>query len=45
MELDVFLGCKDADGADGIVFIFSPKMAMGREGIGIKMEMSIIEMD
>ena len=35
MELDVFLGCKDADGADGIVFIFSPKMAMGREGVGI----------
>jgi len=35
MELDVFLGCKDADGADGMVFIFSPKMAMGREGEGI----------
>lgn len=35
MELDVFLGCKDEDGADGIVFIFSPKMAMGREGEGI----------
>lgn len=35
MELDVFLGCKDAKGADGIVFIFSPKMAMGLEGGGM----------
>lgn len=35
MELEVFLGCKDGDGADGMVFIFSPKMAMGREGEGM----------
>lgn len=35
MELAVFLGCKDATGADGMVFVFSPKMAMGREGEGM----------
>ncbi len=35
MDLEVFLGCKDGDGADGMVFIFSPKMAMGREGEGM----------
>ena len=38
MELDVNLGCKDEDGADGIVFVFSPKMAMGRQGVGIGYE-------
>ncbi len=38
VEMDVFLGCKDAEGADGIVFVFSPKMALGREGGGIGYE-------
>jgi len=36
--MDVFLGCKDQEGADGIVFVFSPKMALGREGGGIGYE-------
>ena len=35
MELEVFLGCNDETGADGMVFVFSPKMAMGREGEGM----------
>ena len=38
VEMDVFLGCKDEEGADGIVFIFSPKMALGKEGGGIGYE-------
>lgn len=38
VEMDVFLGCKDEEGADGIVFVFSPKMALGREGGGIGYE-------
>lgn len=34
IELEVFLGCNDG-GADGIVFIFSPRLAMGRAGEGM----------
>lgn len=34
IELEIFLGCGDK-GADGIVFIFSPKLAMGRAGEGM----------
>ncbi len=34
MELEVHLGCKDY-GADGIVFIFHPKLKTGYEGEGI----------
>ncbi len=35
MEVDVFLGCKDEEGADGIAFIFSPKLSIGRAGEGM----------
>ncbi len=38
VEMDVFLGCKDGEGADGMVFVFSPKMALGKEGGGIGYE-------
>ncbi|MEN0006374.1 MAG: OmpA family protein [Bacteroidota bacterium] len=37
MEVDLMLGCKDADGADGIVFVFHPnfnKMGFMGEGMG-----------
>ncbi len=37
LELNVMLGCKDADGADGIVFTFHPKMQQtgyAGEGMG-----------
>lgn len=36
MELNLVLGCKDADGADGMVFIFHPYPTMtGRAGEGM----------
>lgn len=36
MEINVLLGCKDADGADGIVFIFHPSaQRTGRWGEGM----------
>ena len=37
MELDVMLGCRDEDGADGIVFVFHPKIqkiGFAGEGMG-----------
>lgn len=37
MEVDVFLGCKDFNGADGLVFVFttqSPSVGFQGEGIG-----------
>ena len=35
-NLDVFLGCKDADGADGIVFGFQPiSTSIGQQGEGM----------
>jgi outer membrane protein OmpA-like peptidoglycan-associated protein len=36
MEIDVMLGCRDEDGADGIVFVFHPKMQkIGYAGEGM----------
>lgn len=35
MELEVFLGCDDRGGADGIVFIFSPRARLGYSGEGM----------
>ena len=36
MEMEVNLGCKDADGADGMVFVFYPgEGAIGRAGEGM----------
>ena len=36
MELDILFGCKDAEGADGLVFIFSPFNGLtGRPGEGM----------
>ncbi|MCB0633872.1 MAG: hypothetical protein KDD15_29275, partial [Lewinella sp.] len=36
MELNLMLGCKDRDGADGMVFIFHPyAMMTGRPGEGM----------
>lgn len=35
MELEVFLGCQDRGGADGIVFIFSPRARLGYSGEGM----------
>ncbi len=35
MELDLKFGCADAEGADGMVFIFHPKLKNGFQGEGI----------
>ena len=36
MELELFFGCKDVEGADGIVFVFHPNfLASGRRGEGM----------
>ncbi len=36
ISLDILMGCKDADGADGVVFIFSPyRNITGRPGEGM----------
>jgi outer membrane protein OmpA-like peptidoglycan-associated protein len=34
MEVELFFGCRD-EGADGLVFIFSPKLAIGYAGEGM----------